>query len=68
LQDEWASPRLKKPAPGRSCCQGLSARLKKWRADFHSTEAASTTAHFVEFLQKLRGSLALIPATDAVAA
>jgi hypothetical protein len=40
-----------------------------WRADSDSAEAASTTGHLLDFaLQKLRGSLRLIPATDAVAA
>jgi hypothetical protein len=40
-----------------------------WRADSDSTEAASTTGHLLDFaLQKLRGNLRLIPATDAVAA
>jgi len=46
-----------------------TSRLRNWRADSDSTEAASTTWHYwILLCKKLRGSFRLIPATDAVAA
>jgi hypothetical protein len=46
-----------------------TSRLRNWRTDSDATEAASTTGHLLDFaLQKSRGNLGLIPATDAVAA
>jgi len=46
----------------------LFSRLKNWQADFDLTYADSMTRHLRDLCKKLRGSLALIPATDAVAA
>jgi hypothetical protein len=46
-----------------------TSRLRNWRADSDSTEAASTTWHLLDFaLQKIAWQFRLIPATDTVAA